>query len=686
MSSEAFIKQYKYISIFYYDDILTLDTNEYGGYTFVMDFRRYAYSVVELCESKIDELLAVKKEKKEEETQESDDELSEKIEEKVEVVEFVAPALPWYVSWLKPVLEFMGALTKAVADYFAPIFAPIGRVADNLLDLPSNIIDGLISGVSSIYQDARDTGASVATQTVTDINVGSPQWQVDLEAQLMALVTPLKDEFLAQATPDMYEESLVDPNKAATNLNLWRAGIVSTGLANFIFHALLEAGSLGQIEALKDFDSLVTSKMGFQGIVNRATMLPFEKGLLMQAEKHYNMKYQAELPNPSQLIEMVVKEVIPLEDFKTWMTQQGFNEGWSQNIWDAHFIPPSWGQLLQAYYREQITREQLEDLKILVDLDPRYDVIWNSLIEVIPTYGDIVNMRVKEVISQADFRKYLGWLGYDQVWADRIWDAHFIPPSLGDMLTSWRRGEITESRLDELMILVDLDPRFKEIFDTRKYDDPSVTMGRFMFETGAINESRVKEIILRSGYFPQDADSISDFVIRFQERLWRRRYLVSLARGYELNVRTEAELRDEIEAAHYTEGVADWIVKNADLRREIKSEAKAIEAPKALTLGDFKKAYNTDRISEDEFRTGLLFRGYPQDEVNLLITLETDKKVISEAGGRKETLSQNEWLNAWRYGEATEQEVRTELLLRGMELDNIDKLVNTKKKQWDIGT
>ncbi|GAG77200.1 unnamed protein product, partial [marine sediment metagenome] len=292
--------------------------------------------------------------------------------------------------------------------------------------------------------------------------------------------------------------------------------------------------------------------------------------------------------------------------------------------------------------------------------------------------------RTKEVITQKEFEKNLQWHGFDKKWASRIWDAHFQPPDLGDILTSWRRGEITEDRVDELMLLVDLDPRYKQQFDTRKYYDPSITIGRYMFELGSIGEEGVKEIVHRQGYFPEHVDVITEYIVQFQERLWRRRYIVQLQRGYARRVISEDELRAAVKDASYTDGVADWIIKTADVQREIAVKSDPEVKRRLLGLGDLKKAFATDKINEDEYRSELMIRGYEIGDVDLLITMEDEKKVTTEAGGRKLALSEAQLLNAWKFGHVTRDYVEVELQLRGLTTDEVNILLDTKESQWGL--
>ena len=53
---EGYVQTYRAIEIYYYDDIQSLNTRQYGAYTFVIQNRRYAYNSVKLCLAVIDEI------------------------------------------------------------------------------------------------------------------------------------------------------------------------------------------------------------------------------------------------------------------------------------------------------------------------------------------------------------------------------------------------------------------------------------------------------------------------------------------------------------------------------------------------------------------------------------------------------------------------------------------------------
>jgi hypothetical protein len=205
-----------------------------------------------------------------------------------------------------------------------------------------------------------------------------------------------------------------------------------------------------------------------------------------------------------------------------------------------------------------------------------------------------------------------------------------------------------------------------------------------MFETGSITAERVAEIVARNGFAPKDQPAIVDFITKFQERRYRQRYLITLSTGYARGVVDLDELGREVKAAGYSQGVADWIVKSSDIRKEIASRGSTATGPKLLALGELKKAYTFNKINADSFTTDLLGRGYQLTDIQLLIeVLDVDKSSIEE-GRKVVALSVTEYLNAFRYGVMTEDAVRIELALRGLSTDEVNTLIETKKRQWGV--
>jgi len=604
--------------------------------------------------------------------------------EVITIVTFEAPELPWYAAWLGPVLSFLGSLTESAINYVNPWFEPLRGIPDNLLELPKSLAQAAVDVAGDMLAGARNAGSELATNTVSEVLRGTEPWMDPAQQNVATIEEAGRAQIQGAIDEVKVRGALLEGSEAVAALEDMRNKIYAAAVVNFGLHAVIESGTLGQIEFMKDLEPMVLSKLGYDDLVKQANMIPIQKAVIDPAIQEWASRHPHAIPGASELINMVVKEKISLERFSSEMLKLGFKTEWSQLIWDAHFTPPDWTQLLNAYWRGAISREQLEKLKILVDLDPIYNVIWDAMIEQIPPMSELINQRVKEVIDQDTFYKYMGYYGISREWADRIWDAHFIPPSLGDLLLAWRRGVIEEGQLDELMILVDLDPRFKAIFDTRKYIDPSLTLARFMYETGAINVDRLHELVLREGYTPEDAEAVTVALTRFQERRFRTSYLLAMATGVTYAAYTEAELTKAVTDAGYTEAVAGWMLKLGEAKRATALARKKAPGPKLLSLGDLKRAYLQDKITEDSLRLDLQVRAFEVQDIDILVALLNDEKVTDAAGGKKIALSQSELLNAWRYGHMTEDQVRIELALRGLDQGEIDILIATKRTQWSL--
>ena len=124
------------------------------------------------------------------------------------------------------------------------------------------------------------------------------------------------------------------------------------------------------------------------------------------------------------------------------------------------------------------------------------------------------------------------------------------------------------------------------------------------------------------------------------------------------------------------------MVKNAEMRTKISSYKVEHPKPKLMSLANLKDAYLLDKISADKLRTELLQRGYLLDEVDLLINLMDEDKIIAKEGRQVVALSIPQLLTAYRYGEITRDELMIKLQTRGLALDEVEMLIRTKEKQW----
>ena len=209
--------------------------------------------------------------------------------------------------------------------------------------------------------------------------------------------------------------------------------------------ALLEAGSMGQVDnvvpqfmntpkisaflaAAKEIWTMeFQAKMGIQ--TNQAFMAKYtpmvpaimdaqrmlwRKGITMTDFRDvvgrwgYGGSFEAgyvklteEIPGPGDLIRFVVREVIKPEVFTTYMGFQGFSAAISEWFWEAHWILPGRGEIVDAFHRGLLSIEERDIYMVLHDFkpEPRPGIKISDL--------DIVAGIAKTLIPRVDLR--YGW-------------------------------------------------------------------------------------------------------------------------------------------------------------------------------------------------------------------------------------------------------------------------------------
>lgn len=311
---------------------------------------------------------------------------------------------------------------------------------------------------------------------------------------------------------------------------------------------------------------------------------------------------------------------------------------------------------------------------------------WNSkFTPYIPSTNVLVDLRAHRHVSASDYEAGFALNGFSKYWAEKFWQGHYAPPSFGDALTARRRGVIDEKQLDDFMDLVGFDPEYKDVFDTRKYSDPPVLMARRLFDAHVIDADGVKAIVKRNGYNDADATLIARMTTTWTERTWRNRVLMLKVRQLAYGLIEPQELSDYVISQGYSMLFAAVTLQYArEMQKLLSRPSMAKEKEKLLSLGDLKAAFIRGLVTEDVFRTELLSRGYNLDDIQILLTLMSDRRTVEQAGGKMFALSVVELLNAWRYEVITEDDLRNKLLARGLPLDELETLIKTKTIQWQI--
>lgn len=302
----------------------------------------------------------------------------------------------------------------------------------------------------------------------------------------------------------------------------------------------------------------------------------------------------------------------------------------------------------------------------------------------IPGVSDLVRMLSNGKITEEAYAEIMALNGWDEYWQANFWQAHWTKPSIGDSLTAWRRGVITDEQLNMLMVNADLDPAWRDIWEQRKFNDLSVGAVHELEELFLVNDAELFDYVKRNGYNLKDTALTIQGMKAFPVRRLKLRYLLTLTLGVSSGLLERAEVQAGVNKLGYADVVTDWIMNVGELKRDLTKRRVKVVREKLLGVADLKRAYVRGLITEDALRTELLTRGYPIDEAQLLIDLLNEDKGVLEAGGKVRGLSVTELLDSWRYSIITEDDLRNRLLARGMELADIDVLLATKRAQWKM--
>lgn len=211
----------------------------------------------------------------------------------------------------------------------------------------------------------------------------------------------------------------------------------------------------------------------------------------------------------------------------------------------AQAVQALWrGILSPEEYREQIRRNQW--------LRPDAAEMWLRLAEPIPPVQDIIRMMIRDVADPAvvaRFRlddlfadKYQGPLrqwgemqGISEEVARAYWRAHWTIPSPTQLFEMWHRSralpdghpaKITFEDIRQALIQQDILPFWIEPLLQTSFSVLRLVDIRRALEIGAIDRDEVRRQLVKRGYDDRDADIITEFYVRQQQRGFRRHQAV----------------------------------------------------------------------------------------------------------------------------------------------------------------
>lgn len=147
-----------------------------------------------------------------------------------------------------------------------------------------------------------------------------------------------------------------------------------------------------------------------------------------------------------------------------------------------------------------------------------------------PGIQDLIQFAVKEVYSPETYNKFGQYLefpkdfseqakllGLDENFARQYWAAHWQLPSAGMGYDMFHRGIINETDLKSLLKALDVMPYWRDKLIGLSYNIVARVDTRRLYAYGIWDAKKVYENYLHEGYSPQDAQSLTQFTIKYDD-------------------------------------------------------------------------------------------------------------------------------------------------------------------------
>jgi len=401
------------------------------------------------------------------------------------VAGWIQEGLEGFLTWLTGKLQWLSAtITGAAAAVQAavtPFFEMMGR--------------GMVSQVTTVFSP------------------GSPNTIMLAEAET--------------AFKTMFEELEALTHVKKSSLPAYEAIVTAAAstLARFVVLKIAVEAGAAAIDAAHPVKDLKAHQIaaGIMGVLDMPSVIgpllqePIRHGIMIPWSQHWASRYTPQIPGPADLIRFVVREVIAPGEFIAAMPLHGFSSFWAKCYWDAHWILPAFGNLVDAFHREIITEGDLDKFIVWHDYSP------DARPGVSKTDVEIMRGLIKTLIGRVDLRRgyALGRLSFEDL-VERY---------------GWLGYEEDSRLMAEIMAREALAAEIGKLKDNAKLD----------FVKGYVDENELRSSLKELGY----GDDVVEYHVQdaFQDR--RRAYLddmvAYLKDAYVKNyITTEEELEGEL--------------------------------------------------------------------------------------------------------------------------------------------
>jgi hypothetical protein len=268
------------------------------------------------------------------------------------------------------------------------------------------------------------------------------------------------------------------------------------------------------------------------------------------------------------------------------LREQGFDDENITAIWNAAIRLLGDREIIALWLRGELAGGSVEEK--LAELGYQPDDVENlkTLGQFIPPVQDIIRMAVREAFTpdaiqtfglHDDFPSQVAeWgekIGLSREWALNYWAAHWELPSVQMGFSMLHREVIDETELKALMKALDIVPAWRDNLIDISYRVLSRVDVRRMYGLDVLKEDGVLKAYRDLGYNDQDAQSMTEFTIKYVEEADRELAKTEILRAYREGVRSRDWAIGLLTGLGYKPDNAEFYilledVKNAEERKK----------------------------------------------------------------------------------------------------------------------
>jgi hypothetical protein len=502
---------------------------------------------------------------------------------------------------------------------------------DGMGNAISGTIGGILSGFGSI-----DIGAVMSSHTGGAAQMASAIISLGL---FHSPITP--DEAFQWATP-----FIIQVTSAATSLHI--ANIAA------------EAASLGQIDVtLSEVWEYPETKAAMSA-AGELSAMPIKEGMFPAFKRYILKNYVPFVPNLSSLMDVYAKEgyladhwvEIPdglINDF----AENGYSLEWAQKIWGAHWKHPDLSQLIEMLHRTMGTSPQIG-------------------------------------ITQTIIEDMLKIEAYAPKWRNPLALINWRTWPLRDIRTGWETGDLSDPDLVNRIVDAGYSPEDapliadnQKLMVLRSEIDALGVQTTDDYVAGWITEDQLRADLEATPYRAEVIELRIAKAKMQRARALKTDLKAALGDRYLKGDLTDAEFTQELSRLGVTQ---EWIsseVTRIQAKKLKKVKEETTVTTKALTESQYSRALRVGLIPEATYRNLLAGLKISQDDINLLVELNTPEK---PAPAEIPTLTLGELKAAFRAQVLSEDELRAELGARKYSDENISTIIETEKTKIKVPT